>query len=152
MRKYKHKKKVDLHEQYPPSEPCGCAVCLAYCRRPGWWSVEQAGEALEAGFGPRMMLEVAPEGGWGVLSPAFRGSEGWFATQEASLNGCNFLRDDKCELFDTGFEPLECRFCHHERIGQGPDCHAALESDWHTPAGQALVERWKRSRNLELPY
>jgi hypothetical protein len=152
MRKYKHKKKIDLHAKYLPSEPCGCDICLAYCRRPGWWSVEQARAALEAGYGARMMLELAPEGGWGVLSPAFRGNEGFFATQEAAPNGCSFLKDNLCELFDTGFEPLECRFCHHDRVGQGPECHAALERDWHTPAGQALVREWSRLRKLELPY
>jgi len=31
------------------------------------------------------------------------------------------------------------RFYHHERRGLGPKCHADLEQDWKTPAGQALV-------------
>jgi hypothetical protein len=150
MRAYRHKKKLDLSLKYPPSGPCSCAVCLAYCRRPGWWSVEEARAALDGGLGARMMLELAPEGGWGVLSPAFRGNEGYYATQEASVKGCNFLKDGLCELFDTGFEPLECRFCHHERVGQGPECHAALERDWHTPAGQALVREWSLGRGLNL--
>jgi len=91
-----------------------------------------------------MMLEVAPELTFGVLSPAFKGCEGSFATNQYSKNGCTFLKDDRCELFGTGHEPLECRFCHHDRSGQGPKCHANIEKDWKTPAGASLVETWIR--------
>ncbi len=134
--------KKSLAERYPPSEPCSCAVCLAYCARPGWWTVEEARLALQAGYAGRMMLELAPERTFGVLSPAFKGCEGSFATNECAPNGCNFLKNGLCELHGTGFQPLECRFCHHDRVGLGPRCHADLEKDWHTPAGQALVSQW----------
>ena len=140
--KYKYKK--SLAERYPPSEPCSCEVCLGYCARPGWWTVEEAGRAIQAGYAPRMMLELAPERTFGVLSPAFTGCEGGFATNECAPNGCNFLKNGLCELFGTGVQPLECRFCHHDRPGLGPKCHADLEKDWHTSAGQALVEKWIR--------
>jgi hypothetical protein len=43
---------------------------------------------------------------------------------------------------------LECRFCHHERRGLGPKCHADLEKDWKTPAGQTLVDQWLRQVRL----
>jgi len=99
-----------------------------------------------------MMLEVAPEGGWAVLSPAFRGCEGYIATQDASRNGCTFLKDGLCELFGTGSQPLECRYCHHDRKGLGKDCHVALEMDWHTPEGQELVEEWKSQRKIDVVY
>src|SRR5512138_188639 len=121
MPRDRYKRKPLLNQQFPPSEPCSCEVCLAYCQRPGWWTVAEARQAIQKGYAGRMMLEVAPEGGWAVLSPAFRG----------------------CELFGTGLQRLECRFCHHDRLGQGQDCHAALEADWHTPEGQALVDEWK---------
>ncbi len=134
--------KKSLAERYPPSEPCSCAVCLAYCARPGWWTVEEARLALQAGYAGRMMLELAPERTFGVISPAFKGCEGSFATNECAPNGCNFLINGLCELHGTGFQPLECRFCHHDRIGLGPRCHADLEKDWHTHAGQALVSQW----------
>lgn len=68
-----------LYRKYPPSEPCGCDVCRAYCARPGWWTVEQAERAFTAGLGCRMMLEIAPDWSFGVLSPAFRGCERRFA-------------------------------------------------------------------------
>jgi hypothetical protein len=89
-----------------------------------------------------MMLELSPDRKYGVLSPAFRGCEGGFALQEFAQNGCTFFRRGLCALFHTGFEPLECRFCHHDRAGQGRVCHEALIQDWLSPAGQALVLQW----------
>jgi hypothetical protein len=141
------KPKKTLAEQYPPSEPCSCPVCLSFCIRPGWWTVaEAAGRAFNAGYGERMMLEFSPERSFGVLSPAFLGNEGAYALNNYKDRGCNFLTDQRCELHGTGFQPLECRFCHHDRPGQGPICHADLEKDWNTPAGQGLVEKWLKWR------
>ena len=148
MAKRKGRNKKTLPEKYPPSEPCACDICLSYCARPGWWTVEEATRALEAGYEDRMMLEIAPELTFGVLSPAFKGCEKNFATNQFAKNGCNFLKDDRCELYGTGYQPLECRFCHHERRGLGPRCHADLEKDWKTPAGQALVEKWIKQVGL----
>ncbi len=134
--------------EFPPSEPCSCEVCLAYCSRPGWWTVAEATRAMQGGYAERMMLEFSPERTFGVLSPAFKGCEGFFALNEFSQNGCTFLEHARCQLHGTDFQPLECRFCHHDRPGQGPLCHAALEKDWRKPAGQALVENWARERGL----
>jgi hypothetical protein len=116
--------------------------------RPGWWTVEEAARAIAAGFGPRMMLEISPDRSFGVLAPAFNGSEADFAMQRDATRGCNFLKDNRCELHGTGFQPLECRYCHHERRNQGPQCHADLEKDWNTPAGRALVVRWSKITGL----
>lgn len=134
-----------LSEKYPPSKPCSCDICLAYCRRPGWWTVEEAAGAIEAGYANRMMLEISPELTFGVLSPAFKGNEGNIALQIFAGQGCTFLKDNPCELFGTGVQPLECRFCHHNRPGMGERCHRAIEKDWHTQAGQKLVIRWGES-------
>jgi hypothetical protein len=142
MAKQKAKQTKTLAEKYPPSEPCTCDICLRYCVRPGWWTVEEAARAFDAGYGARMMLELAPELTFGVLSPAFRGCERSLATNQSARNGCNFLKKERCELYGTGHQPLECRFCHHDRHGLGPKCHADVEKDWKTPAGQALVQKW----------
>ena len=144
MSRTKSRKIQSLADRYPPSEPCACEVCLGYCTRPGWWTVDEAGRALEAGFGSRMMLEMAPDRSFGVLSPAFKGNELGFAKQLYAEQGCTFLKDNLCELHTTGLEPLECRFCHHDRPGQGPLCHADIEKDWNTPAGVALVVKWSK--------
>ena len=97
---------------------------------------------MEAGYGKRMMLEMAPGFSFGVLSPAFKGCEVKFAYKEYVSRGCTFFIDEKCELYGTGQQPLECRYCHHERPGMGPRCHADIEKDWNTPAGRALVVKW----------
>ena len=148
MSKKKAKPQRTLVEKYPPSEPCSCVTCLGYCARPGWWTVEQAARALDAGYGSRMMLEVAPELTFGVLSPALRGCERSIAANLFAKNGCTFLKNDRCELFATGHQPLECRFCHHDRRGLGPRCHADLEKNWKTSAGQVLVGRWMKQVGL----
>jgi hypothetical protein len=57
-----------------------------------------------------------------------------------------------CELYDTGLEPLECRFCHHTREGLGLKCHTDLEKDWNTREGQALVMVWADNIGLWNKY
>jgi len=133
---------MTLIEKYPPSKPCSCEKCRLYCLRPGWWTVEEATRAIEAGFQHRMMVEMAPGLKFGVLSPAFRGCEGSFAQNQYAKNGCNFLTGGLCEIHGTDLIPLECRFCHHDREGQGAQCHADIEKEWNTPEAQKLIGRW----------
>ncbi len=141
-------RKRSLAEKYPPSEPCSCSLCVSYCRRPGWWTVEEADRAIRAGYASRMMLEMSPDRTFGVLAPAFRGCEGQFAIEEHSGRGCTFFANERCELHGTGFMPLECRFCHHDRPGMGPRCHADIGKDWNTAAGRSLVVRWSNLTNF----
>lgn len=135
-------------ETFPPSKPCSCDICRSYCKRPGWWTVKEAALAVDAGYANRMMLEMAPDLGFGVLSPAFTGCEANFALNIHAQSGCNFLKNGLCELFGTGHQPLECRFCHHDRVGLGVQCHSALEIDWNTPAGQGLIAQWGKMTGL----
>jgi hypothetical protein len=144
MSRGKLKSTLSLAEKYPPSPPCSCTVCLGYCARPGWWTVAEAARAIQAGYARRMMLEMSPDRSFGVLSPAFKGNEVDFALQRFAGGGCTFLKAGLCELHGTGFEPLECCFCHHERIQQGQNCHKDIELDWNTAAGQSLVVHWSR--------
>lgn len=139
---------MGLKEKYPPSEPCSCDVCLTYCLRPGWWTVAEAARAIKGGYEKRMMLEISPEQTFGVLSPAFKGCEGFFALNEYSRKGCTFLENNLCQLHVTGLLPLECAFCHHARIGLGEECHADIEKEWRTSNGQELVVRWMKSTGL----
>ena len=141
MEKVRHRLLVT---SYPPSDPCDCEQCRAFCRRPGWWTVYEAQLAIKAGYAGRMMLEISPEMTFGVLSPAFKGCEGNFALQAFSSAGCNFFKKNKCELHGSGFMPLECRYCHHERPGMGRRCHADIEKDWHTTYGQLVVANWRK--------
>jgi hypothetical protein len=134
-----------LAERYPPSKPCACETCSGFCRRPGWWTVAEAARAINAGYANRMMLEMSPDRSFGVLSPAFKGCEVSFAMDCFAQRGCTFLGEDNlCELHESGFQPLECRFCHHDRPGQGIQCHADIGNDWNTSAGRGLVVRWSK--------
>ena len=133
---------INLAKKYPPSKPCSCNICLSFCVRPGWWSVEQAAKAIVAGYAHRMMLEISPELTFAVLSPAFKGNEGNIALQIFARQGCTFLQENLCELFGTGLQPLECRFCHHSRPGLGRKCHADIEKDWNSQKGQKLIIQW----------
>lgn len=141
-----------LNEKYPPSASCSCDICKAYCNRPGWWTVEEAAKAIKAGYGNRMMLEVAPDYTFGVLSPAFKGCEQDFALQKYARYGCNFFLNGLCELYDTALVPLECRFCHHAREGLGQKCHDDVAKDWQTPAGQRLVAAWAEKMRIFTKY
>jgi hypothetical protein len=114
MSRLRRKSKEHLAELYPPSPPCSCEICTGYCTRPGWWTVREAARAIQAGYAQRMMLEVAPELTFGVLSPAFKGCEMRFAVNEFAARGCTFFQNNKCELHRTGHQPLECRYCHHD--------------------------------------
>jgi Fe-S-cluster containining protein len=138
------KRKKTVAEKYSASEPCGCDTCTGYCARPGWWTVDEAARAIAAGYGNRMMLEMAPDRSFGVLSPGFKGCEVSFALQVYADRGCTFLDRGRCELFGTDFRPLECRVCHHDRRGVGEKCHADIEREWNTQKGRDLVVRWSR--------
>ncbi|HEX2919791.1 MAG TPA: hypothetical protein VHO50_01365 [Bacteroidales bacterium] len=133
---------MNLKEKYPPSGSCTCDICKSFCIRPGWWTVEEAEKAIDAGLASRMMIEISPEHSFGVLAPAFKGNESNYAFAEFSQYGCTFLNDGKCELFDTGHMPLECRYCHHSRKGKGQQCHSDIEKDWKTMDGQKLIVKW----------
>lgn len=95
-----------------------------------------------------MMLEMSSGKAFGVLAPAFKGCEVAFATERFASRGCTFLKDELCELHCTGFEPLECLFCHHDRAGMGLRCHTGIAREWNTAAGRALVVRWSNLTNF----
>jgi hypothetical protein len=142
MSKGKPGLKLTLHEKYPPSEPCSCDVCRNYCLRPGWWTLEEAERAIKEGFAGRMMLEISPDKRFGVLSPAFKGNESEYSYQVFSKNGCTFFWEGLCELFGTGLQPLECRYCHHDRKGMGVKCHQDIEKEWKNNDAKRLIIRW----------
>ena len=141
---------MKLIELFPPSEPCQCEVCRSYCARPGWWTVKEFESVLLTPFYKRVMLEVAPEMTFGVLSPAFNGCENHFALQQFSKNKCCFFKNGLCELAEVQLMPLECRYCHHDRKGKGLDCHNAIEKEWHSAEGASLIESWMEK--IRFPY
>jgi hypothetical protein len=131
-----------LQDKYPTSEPCTCDICRSYCQRPGWWTVEEAKNAIQKGKANRMMIEISPQKSFGVLSPAFKGNEANIALQILSRSGCTFYNNGLCELYGTGLQPLECRFCHHNRKGLGKKCHSDIEKEWESKKAKELIVVW----------
>lgn len=140
-----------MSELFPPSASCHFDVRQS-CQRTGWWTVEEAQRAMKNGLSLRMMLDVSPDLSYGVLSPAYRGCEGNVALNSLKKNGCAFDADGSCRLHNTGLQPLECRFCHHTRVDLELKCHEALDWDWRTPQGQALVQAWTKEVGLWIRY
>jgi len=91
-----------------------------------------------------MMLEVAPDFSFAVLSPAFKGCEGYIAINEFASAGCIFYSGGLCEIHASDIQPLECRVCHHESQGMGPKIHRELENEWNTKKGQKVVINWMK--------
>jgi hypothetical protein len=133
---------TSFYRKFPPSQSCNCEICSGYCKRPGWWIVDEAAKAISSGLANRMMLEISPGRSFGVLSPAFKGNEGSYAYNLFSDQGCTFFHEGKCDLYNTEYQPLECRFCHHDRQGLGKQCHFEIEKDWNTPEGKRIIVRW----------
>lgn len=141
---------ADLNTLFPPSEPCSCPVCQSYCKRPGWWTVTEFKKILQSNYYKRIMLELSPELTFGVLSPAFKGCENNFALQNYAEYGCNFYNNHLCDLYSPHLQPLECRFCHHDRTGKGMECHTAIEQEWNSNEGRQLIELWMIK--TDFPY
>ena len=134
--------KKSLQERYPPSESCSCKICSHFCNRPGWWTVEEANKAMNSGFANRMMLEVSDNLKFGVLSPAFKGNEGEYALQIFANRSCTFHKNGFCEIYFTDLMPLECRFCHHSRLGLGLKCHLEIEKEWNSEKAKRVIIKW----------
>ncbi|MGE4584896.1 MAG: hypothetical protein AB7C91_09610 [Sphaerochaeta sp.] len=143
--------KHPLYHRFPPSESCSCRICRSFCQRPGWPLVEEARLAMQEGLADRMMLEFSPDFSFGILAPAFKGNEGSFALQILAAHSCTFLGESGCTIFNFPYRPLECRFCHHSRMGEGLVCHLSIAKDWNTSKGKRLVKRWLQVMGLEYP-
>lgn len=133
-----------IEQQFPPSPSCSCEICKSYCIRPGWWSLNQAKSVIKNGYSGRMMLEISPGFRFAVLSPAFKGCEGFIAVNECSRNGCTFFCEGLCQLHNSDKLPIECAVCHHDRPGIGPRLHLQLEKQWNSKEGKSLVIYWMK--------
>ncbi len=140
-----------LYTQFTPSKPCTCEICRYFCIRPGWWLVEEAQKAIKDGHANRMMLEFSSDFSFAVLSPAFKGNEAYFALQSFSKNKCTFFIEGRCSIFLKEYQPIECRFCHHDRLGLGGKCHCEIGKDWNTSKGKRLIKHWLNLCNLQSP-
>jgi Fe-S-cluster containining protein len=110
---------------------------------------DEAEKAIEQGFGARLMADwwVGKDENIFVLCPASLGYEGKDAPEISLFNlfsglgQCTFLKDNLCEIHDSGFKPLLCRetLC----CGEHYPSKEQVVPLWNTDRGRALVERWR---------
>lgn len=133
---------------------CTCDKCIQACENtPGWFTPQEAEQALNAGLAKRLMLDwwAADENIY-VLSPASEGLGGGRAPELTFFNlfttgwgQCVFLKDSRCEIHSSGFKPKLCRetLCCTETY---PSKEVVVE-DWASDYGKSLIERWKKEVN-----
>lgn len=148
---------------------CTCDMCVgARERNPGWFTPEEAMQAIKAGYARRMMRDwyvpdehVASEHDKiYVLAPASQGFGGTDAPEiPEGLNlvaamfwckgRCTFLNKGLCEIHDSGFKPLQCRdaFCCDEGTRKydrsDRDSNVSVAKLWNTEEGRAIVRAWE---------
>lgn len=149
-----------LREPIRPLRICHCDACVSLCHNnPGWFTPEEAMQAMDAGLAHRLMRDwLEPGRKFGnterlyVLAAASIRCEGQDAPEFsffelfmgfAKKGRCTFL-DEKglCTLHDSGFKPKQCR----ESLGcerkAGPDNYE-MARYWDTEKGRAAVKRWE---------
>lgn len=141
-------------------ESCTCEKCVAACTRvPGWMTPDEAQAALDEGHAGRLMRDwFEPDRELGnkkriyVLCPASLGREGSDAPDSLHMlflgyfGRCTFLRENRCELHDTGFKPVMCRtalLCQPDKQSPEGD-KMPVAKLWNTRHGRAVVKRWKQ--------
>jgi Fe-S-cluster containining protein len=144
---------------------CTCSACVRNCERnPGWMSLEEAEKAIGAGMATRLMRDwLEADGELGnkariyVLSAASIGHEGTDAPEidfadalmmlmgtEWTKGRCTFLKNNLCQIHDSGFKPQQCRESMGCKEEPGPD-NFAMARQWNTEEGRALVARWEKA-------
>ena len=124
----------------PPA--CQCDECKSYCKRPGWYTPDEARAAIEAGLAQRMMCDwwEDSEGNIDILGPAIQGYEGRAAPWWPS-GWCTFYHDGQCDVHGT-HKPLECRVAHHAYPPNG--VHGGIAKMWDTSEGRKVVALWEK--------
>lgn len=134
-----------------PDSACQCAVCVGMCnRRPCWPTPEETKALLDAGFGPKLMLDWWNDEGEGapaaqMIVPALVKHEGGHAPWWP-IGRCTFLaEDDRCSLHDLGLKPAEGRKAIHGD-SNSLNLHRLIAQLWAivpTEEMDALKEQWR---------
>ena len=138
---------------------CTCTRCIECCKHnPGWMTPEEAAAAIDAGHSGRLMLdwlepcdELKNKKRIYILAPASIGHEGSNAPEMPSFDltwskgRCTFLKNNRCEIHNSGFKPLQCReslACNPSR-SIGYLNNYAIAPLWKTGEAKSIVKRWK---------
>jgi hypothetical protein len=124
---------------------CDCDKCSSMCRAPCTGTPKCIEAIMDAGYGDRLCLDDWPHQPTDI-HPALKGYEGTKAPYAtASLKGCTFWINGKCELHEKGLKPLGGKIAHHAQPSEEWLAFAELcVQTWDTDEGRRIVERWKK--------
>jgi Fe-S-cluster containining protein len=141
---------------------CTCETCISYCRRPGWFTPEEAQMAIASGYGKLLMLDYWVSSGDKedifLLCPANPGYERQSAPEVSLLtmalyaavgtsnplySGCTMLStDNRCGIH--AIKPLECKVAHHAFPDASTGLHEEIAMLWDNDAAQLIVNQWRK--------
>lgn len=146
-------------------DSCSCSLCVGRCHDyPGWMTPWEAAVAIDAGFAFQLMRDrwesdsLFPK--TEVLCPAVIGAEG----QTAPPNGlkrirqafgfcqCTFVSENRCQIHESGFKPLECRrtfACDAVRNNDSAPPALEIVPLWRTKFGRAVIRKWNNAVTIE---
>ena len=126
---------------------CKCKECVDMCKnnRPCWGTPEEIKAIINNGYGDRLMLDYAAEGGveYFVLCPALVGYEQTSAPTWP-VGACAFFRDNLCELHQMNLKPAEGRLISCKNTNE--ECqqlHRQIAKTWDNDEAQKLVRQWQ---------
>lgn len=146
-----------------PTGSCTCSHCVSACKHiPGIFHPVEALRAIRSGYADDLMTVWVHDDNrsyklrqqWRVIMPITaptadmrrdgfdprRRLEPWEA------NGrCIFLNvDDRCEIHDSGFKPVECRHALLCAPDDADKQHDRALAAWASPVGRFVLDLWKR--------
>ncbi len=132
---------IEINKKYEETE-CSCKCCIEMCMRPCWPLPEEAEKMIKAGLANKLWLDY-----WGdaddkifIVGPAAVGYEGKDAPFWP-IGKCTFLKEDLCEIHNSGFKPFEGRVSDCKK--NLPDLHGDVAQTWNSEKGREVVELWK---------
>ena len=123
---------------------CDCDKCSLMCRAPCCGTPNDLDRLIKEGYGNRLMLDDLP-GGNDLLKPALKGYEGkkspWAV---ASMEGCTFWKDGKCELHSLNLKPEQAKLVHCLSSDQELEEIANyIDESWASDEAQQVIKKWK---------
>lgn len=114
------------------------------CHAPCFGTPSDMEALMDSGYGNQLMFDGFL-GGEDMLKPALRGYEGVNAPwQTASVEGCTFWKDGKCELHSLGLKPTLGKLAIHDQSEEDRQ-HIAdyVENSWKSKKAKKTIERWE---------
>lgn len=129
---------------------CNCAICVKMCHAPCCGLVIEIEELIKRGFGDRLMLDdyetdEIDDFPFIFIKPALKGYESRRGPYSlASIEGCTFWKNNKCELHDKNLKPFQGRIASHKLpFSDIQKIEKMLAIDWKTKEAKNLIKKFK---------